>query len=146
MRTMNLNFKKLLFAAFFVFTSGLFAQERIFSEYQNSFNLSIPPEIQEYQFNELDLSNNLYKLSLFNNINSDSSAVWMKTRLMIGAFSGQSFNSESISSNMLSPVYNCYLESQKLALLKSILGAVQMGAVGYLAYKHLRKYGFLKKK
>ena len=47
---------------------------------------------------------------------------------------------------MLGPLYNNYLESQKLATLKAILGSVQVGAVAYLAYKHIKKYGFLKKK
>jgi hypothetical protein len=45
--------------------------------------------------------------------------------------------------NALSQQYNA---SQSLKTFKYILEAVQAGAVGYLAYQHLKKYGFLKRK
>ena len=35
-------------------------------------------------------------------------------------------------------------EQFKSSLLYSMLGAVQTGAVGYLAYKHIKKYGLFK--
>ena len=44
--------------------------------------------------------------------------------------------------NILSPLYSQYLEDQKNDTWRSILGTLQVGAVGYLAYKHIQKYGF----
>jgi hypothetical protein len=44
--------------------------------------------------------------------------------------------------NILNPLYNQYMQDQKYAIWKSILGGMQLGAVGYLAYKHIKKYGF----
>ena len=35
-------------------------------------------------------------------------------------------------------------EKSKLSFLYSMLGAAQLGAVGYLAYKHIKKFGLLK--
>ena len=88
----------------------------------------------------------MYKLFLLNSFTEDTSSVWLKTRMMINAYYGEPNVSADSPSKMLNPLYNNFLESQKLAALKSILGAVQVGAAGYLAYKHLKKYGFLKKK
>ncbi len=44
--------------------------------------------------------------------------------------------------NILSPLYSQYMEDQKNDTWRSILGTLQAGAVGYLAYKHIQKYGF----
>ncbi len=44
--------------------------------------------------------------------------------------------------NILNPLYKQYLQDQKYAVWKTILGSMQLGAVGYLAYKHIKKYGF----
>lgn len=48
--------------------------------------------------------------------------------------------------NILTPLQEKYADLQSMKTLKSILGAVQLSAVGYLAYLHLKKYGFLKRK
>jgi len=47
--------------------------------------------------------------------------------------------------NILNPLSEKYADVQSLKEWKYILGAVQLSAVGYLAYLHLKKYGFLKK-
>jgi hypothetical protein len=75
---------------------------------------------------------------------NDSSSIWMKTRLQLAYMN--SANYSDAKTNILNPLYKQYIASQDLKLLKQILGAVQIGAVGYLAYLHLKKYGFLKKK
>lgn len=48
--------------------------------------------------------------------------------------------------NILNPLSAKYSGLQSMKVLKYILGTVQVGAVGYLAYLHLKKYGFLKRK
>ena len=137
---------KIIFVLLILASSCLFAQESIPQEIQGSFNLSIPPEILEYQMESTNFYSDLYKLSFNKSFLKDTTSAWMRARIMIGAFGSSYDNYENSQIKMLSPLYNNYLDSQKYSALKSILGAVQLGAVGYLAYKHLKKYGFLKKK
>jgi hypothetical protein len=42
------------------------------------------------------------------------------------------------------PFYNRYLENSKLDPVRYVLGMAQAAAVGYLAYRHIKKYGFWK--
>ena len=44
-------------------------------------------------------------------------------------------------SDMLHPYLNFYLESKNISLFRRVLGIAQLGAVGYMAYKHIKKYG-----
>jgi len=146
MKTTIINFEKIIF--FLCFFSGLilFAQNKVELDTSRAFQFIIPPEILEYQFNDPEIIQELNRLSFNKMLIKDSSSVWMQTRMMIGSLSGQSNLWSNSSSKLLSPLYNSYLETQKLATLKAILGSVQVGAVAYLAYKHIKKYGFLKKK
>lgn len=146
MKTTIINSEKIIF--FLCFFSGLvvFAQNKVELDTLRAFQFAIPPEIMEYQFNDPEIINELNSLSFNKMLIKDSSSVWMQTRMMIGLLSSQSNLWDNSSSKLLSPLYNSYLETQKLATLKAILGSVQVGAVAYLAYKHIKKYGFLKKK
>ena len=144
---MMITVSKKIIPLFFFFTcSVLFAQNKTELDTLNAFNLSIPNEVLEYQFQEPSFLNEISRLSLSKKFINDSSTVWMRTRMMIGGINNQEDLFNNSPSDMLGPLYNNYLESQKLATLKAILGSVQMGAVAYLAYKHIKKYGFLKKK
>lgn len=138
--------KKIIPLFFFLTCSLLFAQNKTELDTLRAFNLSIPNDVLEYQFQEPSFLNEISRLSLSKKFINDSATVWMRTRMMISGINNQEDLFNNTSSNMLGPLYNNYLESQKLATLKAILGTVQVGAVSYLAYKHLKKYGFLKKK
>jgi len=46
--------------------------------------------------------------------------------------------------DMTLPLYQKYREDSKFNPFRYALGMVQTGAVGYLAYKHLKKYGFFR--
>lgn len=85
--------------------------------------------------------------SVFNNpMIYDSSSAWLAAKLFIS----NSVDSDPIKNNfkmsVLNPLKQQYDESQNLKELKAILGAVKLGAVGFLAYKHIKEYGFLKEK
>lgn len=75
---------------------------------------------------------------------SDSAIILMHTRMQLAMFNTK--NPFDAKSNLLNPLYNNYMEEQGNRLFKQILGAVQIGAVGILAYQHIKKYGFLSKK
>jgi hypothetical protein len=42
------------------------------------------------------------------------------------------------------PFYNRYLENSKVDPVRYVLGLIQTAAVGYMAYRHIKKYGFWK--
>lgn len=146
------NLMKMKRAAFsliilFIFTVPLLSQSKIdtltktetplsFSSYFNPYNdLS-----DTYFFNEL---NNLKINSYFID---DSSSIWMRTRMQLAGMFDRDNSNRNMQSDILNALSRQYSASQSLKTLRSILGAVQVGAVGYLAYQHLKKYGFLKKK
>jgi hypothetical protein len=141
---MNINFKKILFFIFFVLSSFLSAQNKTEIDTLRAFELSVPPEIFEYQLENQnylsDINSSFFKKSFLN----DSSSVWLCAKTMIGSFDNQDEIFSDAASKMTAPMFNDYLNSQKLATLKAILGSVQVGAAAYFAYRHIKKYGFLK--
>ncbi len=68
-------------------------------------------------------------------------SVRLRTRLAIMYGSHLYGNEDDIPDNILQPYYNFYIESKSISLFRRILGMAQLGAVGYMAYKHIKKYG-----
>ena len=95
-----------------------------------------------YSFNFDDLSS-LKSSSGFLN---DSSSIWIRTRMQLAGIINQDEIQNNLQMNILNPLHEKYADLQSMKELKYILGAVQLSAVGYLAYLHLKKYGFLKRK
>jgi hypothetical protein len=75
---------------------------------------------------------------------NDSTSIMMGTRLQLAGFYNKPF--ENSRNSLLNPLYQSYLDSQKNKWIKQVLGAIQVGAVGILAYQHIKKYGLFKKK
>jgi predicted neuraminidase len=85
--------------------------------------------------------------SIFNNpMIYDSSSAWLAAKLYISNSAESDPIKNNFTANVLNPLKQQFAESQNLKELKAILGAVQLGAVGFLAYKHIKEYGFLKEK
>ena len=93
--------------------------------------------------NDLILDN---EIPSFINFTNDSATVWMRTRMQL---SGMVSKEDPIKNNfktyILDPLNQQYKASQSFKELKYILGMVQTGGAAYIAYKHIKKYGFLKK-
>ena len=70
---------------------------------------------------------------------TQNGSIWLRTRLAVTNNIEQN-NFES-SSSIMQPYYNFYMEGKGISLFRRVLGMAQLGAVGYLAYKHLKKYG-----
>ena len=70
---------------------------------------------------------------------TQNGSIWLRTRLAITNSIEQ--NGYESSSDLLQPYYNFYMESKEISLFRRMLGMAQIGAIGYLAYKHLKKYG-----
>jgi hypothetical protein len=89
-------------------------------------------------------SDELNSLNLNTNFLNDSTSILMQTRMQLAWLSNS--NHIDAKSNLLNPLYKNYMAGQTNRLFNQILGAVQVGAVGFLAYKHIEKYYIKKKK
>jgi hypothetical protein len=95
-----------------------------------------------------DLEFSLQPNLLMNQI-SDSSTIMMRTRLQLAGlykFNDEDQTKAGLTTNLLNPLHQEYLSTQSMKEIKYVLGMVSAGGVAYLAYEHIRKYGFLKKK
>jgi hypothetical protein len=99
-----------------------------------------PTLILNYKFDDLILNNNpdflLNNLPLYN----DSSTIWLRTELALS--SSPLFAENDGEQHFTSILYQKYLEDSKFDPVRYVLGMAQLGAVGYLAYRHIKKYGF----
>ena len=95
-----------------------------------------------YLFNFNDLSDLKFSAGFLN----DTSSIWILTRMQLAGIINQDEIQNNLQMNILNPLHERYADLQSMKELKYILGAVQLSAVGYLAYLHLKKYGFLKGK
>jgi hypothetical protein len=68
----------------------------------------------------------------------------MRTELVLSYPATFNTNSAEGSNYFLLPFYNQYLENSKISPISYVLGLAQTAAVGYMAYLHIKKYGFWK--
>ncbi len=95
----------------------------------------------QIKFDEFELHRQFNNMKMNVPIDGDPQTVWLRTSL---AISNTENNGQNFSPHFLSQLEKQYLENTKFNPIKYALGMVQAGAVGYLAYKHIKKYGFLK--
>lgn len=95
----------------------------------------------QIKFDEFELYREFKDMKTSIPIDVDPKTVWLRTSLVISTSDKMN---QKFSPHFLSPLQKQYLEDSKFDPIKSILGMAQVGAVGYLAYKHIKKYGFLK--
>jgi len=96
-----------------------------------------------YKFDDLIHYNNFDFFP--NNLppHDNPSTIWLRTEL---ALSSSLLVQEKTGTDQhfTSVLYQQYLEDSKFDPVRYVLGMAQLGAVGYLAYKHIKKYGFWK--
>jgi hypothetical protein len=103
----------------------------------------IPPVEYQYDMNEF------YVVPLFSEIpdeilfDQNSSTVWLRTELLLANKNLLTENGE-VKTHFTSPLYQQYLKDSEFDMVRYILGTVQTGAVAYMAYRHIKKYGFWK--
>jgi hypothetical protein len=90
---------------------------------------------------DFDLYRELNSLKQNITINGDPQTVWLRTSMVISNTENPDHKFEP---NLLLPLERKYNQDSKFDAIKYVLGMAQVGAVGYLAYKHIKKYGFLK--
>jgi hypothetical protein len=110
----------------------------------DSLNLKInsnPLTEIQLKFDEFELHREFKNIKTKIQIDGDPETVWLRTSLAIS-------NTDASGSKdlpyFLSPLYAQYIEDSKFNPIRYVLGMAQLSAVGYLAYRHIKKYGFLK--
>jgi len=102
---------------------------------------SNPLTQMQIKFDEFELHREFNNMKTNVQIAGDPNTVWLRTSL---AILNTDNSDQNFSPHFLSPLEKQYLENSKFNPIRYLLGMVQTGAVGYLAYKHVKKYGFLK--
>lgn len=138
--------------SYLIFQLFLSASINCFAQQENSsinnkdsvfrFQGIVPPVEYQYNIDEFFIQ------PLFNQIPDDilfennPSTIWLRTELLISNNS-QPGNGE-VNTFFTAPLYQQYLRDSEFDMVRYVLGAVQAGAVGYMAYRHIKKYGFWK--
>ena len=142
---------KLLFiiSIFILLTGQLFAQsEDIFvpSVTDTVFRYQGINPLIKYQFDDY----NLYLPFEFSIAESEQlpegniANLQLRTELALSYPTTFSTSSSDEMNYFMLPLYNRYLENSKLDPVRYVLGLAQAAAVGYMAYRHIKKYGFWK--
>lgn len=74
----------------------------------------------------------------------NKSNLWLRTEMALSSPGGFTENDLITAGNFSAPLYERYRENQKFNPLFYVLGMAQTAAVGYMAYQHIKKYGFFK--
>lgn len=134
--------RKIFFALFL--SSLVYPQENADSIITHPTSLESLQKI-EIMFNEFDLLRqfNFMDNRIILNNNPETAMLWTSYILSgNSSFEWRSVNEKP--GHLTSVLYDKYLEDSKFNAVKYVLGAAQLSAVGYLAYRHVKKYGFLK--
>jgi len=97
----------------------------------------------DYKFDDL-IHHNDHDFHLNNQLlYGDPSTIWLRTELILS--STMSFDEKTRAEHHYTSIlYQRYLEDSKFDPVRHVLGMAQLTAVGYLAYRHIKKYGFWK--
>ena len=131
-----------------IYTSSVFSQQlekssNIIIDSTHGFQGIIPPVEFQYDMNQIfskPISNQIPEDVLFDD---NPSTVWLRTQLLISNNAAQ-FGYDEINTHFTSPLYQQYLKDSEFDMFRYVLGIAQASAVGYMAYKHIKKYGFWK--
>ncbi len=132
-----------LFLLIFQASQLLFAQETVNDTGVNlpSYDSLIKLQIKLHEF-DIYRELNYTKMNL--GVNEDPNTIWIWTRLSLaGSELPDRYSGESPGS-MLEPLHEQFLENSRLNPIRYVLGMAQTAAVGYLAYRHIKKYGLFK--
>jgi hypothetical protein len=140
-------FSFLILPFIFSFSYSCFAQqEKAFDTIRDSvyrYQGIIPPLEFKYNFEEIFSKSLLSEVPddiLFDN---NPSTIWLRTEILLSKNFTQTDYGE-MNTFFTAPLYQQYLRDSEFDMVRYILGTVQTGAVAYMAYRHIKKYGFWK--
>jgi hypothetical protein len=77
-------------------------------------------------------------------VEGDLSTLQLRTELALSYPNAFKTSPVGASDHLMQPYYKQYLENSKIDPIRYVLGLAQTAAVGYMAYRHIKKYGFWK--
>lgn len=95
-------------------------------------------------YNEFSFYNKLYFPDTQGMVDKNPNTIWLWTSFALSNSNSYNDQFQENSYQILSPLVQLYLDKSKINPFQYVLGLIQYGAVGYLAYRHIKKYGFLK--
>ena len=122
-----------------------FSQQEEFYKSKDSvyrFQGIIPPVEFQYNLDEIFIE------PLFNQIpdeilfEDNPSTIWLRTEIFISNNSRSEFG--EMNTHFTSSLYQQYLKDSEFDMFRYVLGVAQASAVGYMAYRYIKKYGFWK--
>lgn len=103
----------------------------------------IPPLEFQYELNKIfsdPITNHLPIDILFDD---NPSTIWLRTELLVSNRSIM-IDENEINTHFTSSLYQKHLKDSEFDMVRYVLGMAQLSAVAYLAYRHIKKYGFWK--
>jgi hypothetical protein len=134
----------ILLAMYIIVTLPAFSQEMTDTLEVNGQSVRLNKN-RNLTFDDLDFYLDLQNINKSVILNNDPNTQWLWTTYAISNTSKEPLSSELNFDNITTPLYLKFLEDSKFNPFRYALGMVQAGAMGYLAYKYIKKYGFLKK-
>ncbi len=133
---------KILFT-FMIISVSVYAQETVDSLFSHQRSLDLNKKLYS-ALDELDFYLELKNLDKSLILNNDPNLKWLWTSYAISNSGQESVFAESNFDNITLPLYQKFLADSRIDPIRYVLGVAEVGAVGYLAYRHIKKYGFLK--
>ncbi len=96
------------------------------------------------KFDEFEIYRELNYMRLELQANDDKNTIWMWTKLSITNSGSHEYHPGETPGSMIEPLHEQFIENSKFNPVRYVLGMAQTAAVGYLAYQHIKKYGFFK--
>lgn len=103
----------------------------------------VPPLEFQYDLNQLFQQPLNQQIPVDLLFTEDRSTVWLRTQLLI---SNQSYLSNEVEfdAHFTSQLHHQLLKNSEFDMVRYVLGMIQLSAVAYMAYRHIKKYGFLR--
>lgn len=134
-----------LFILFLLYDSYILAQQEFNSTVDTipRFKGIIPPMEIKPGLDDMFLSYRIDHFQLAESLYDESSTIWLQTGISL---SNPIFSDSGafLDNHFTHILYQKHLEDSRFDPVRYVLGMAQLSAVAYLAYRHIKKYGFWK--
>jgi hypothetical protein len=96
----------------------------------------------ENQKHDFIVYNKFYFSDVKTVIDKNPNSIWLWTSFTISYSNSYDGKFQANTAQILSPLVQLYLDKSKINPMLYILGLVQYGAVGYMAYEHIKNMVF----
>lgn len=135
-------YKQILFL-FFIIQSCYFAQQTETDTLKTYIKPIDPIQQIQLKFDEFEFIREKYYADIHAYLDDDKATLKLRTESLIKHSASNLIQQESTNFYFLSPLYNQYVEDSKFNPVRYVLGLAQLSAAGYIAYRHIKKYGFI---